>query len=169
MLKQWVWIMAIGLVLAVGASNYATGFAYDLTKLKSVCVEVEDLTDISKYDFGLYNEAIEKHVYVWLKGKLPRLKIERSGACTPSGPYLWVGVSIDIDKMGGKKVGYYGAVSIHVTRQTRWETGRVGRGIAYRHDIILSGPMTGAMTHVSKQLDRLLTDFAAEYYKAGNP
>ncbi len=108
-------------------------------------------------------------MYVWLKGKLPRLKIERGGACTSYGPDLWADVFIQTTTMAGKKIGYIGYVSISVTRRTRWESERDGRGIAYTGITLLQGPMTGAMTHVSRLLDSLLTDFAAEYYKAGNP
>ena len=85
MVKRSVWIMAIGLVLAGGALNSAVGQAYDLTKLKSVCIAV-DLSAEATQDHGLNAEAIKNHAYVWLKAKLPRLQIgrwgrKRIGAC----------------------------------------------------------------------------------------
>ena len=125
-------------------------------------------------DHDLSREAIKNHVYVWLRGKLPKLRVERftgayRGACSADKPTLYARVSIGTSKGKGTKVGYYGQVSIVMIRLTTWESGKVGLGVAYAGAKILSGPMGKAKTHVKDVLEELLTDFAAEYYKAGNP
>ena len=175
MCRPWVWIMAIGLVLVGGAWNAAVGIAYDLSKLKTICVRAEDLSTTSKRHFNLSAKEIKNHVYVWLKAKLPRLQIEIStgadkGACSFFLPALWVDVTLDTtETVGGNIRGYYGNVSLKLTRNTRWESGNIGRGIAYSENWILTGPTTSARKQVFQTIDNLLTNFAAEYYKAGNP
>ncbi|MFQ5852937.1 MAG: hypothetical protein ACE5JU_20445 [Candidatus Binatia bacterium] len=173
--KRWVWVIAIGLVLLGGALNSAAGVTFDLTKLKSVCVLVEDLTPESAQELGLSKEAIRKYVYIWLKGKLPRLVVEQhtgayTGACKRTAPSLWVKVLLRIGKTtDGRKTRYYGMVLINLERRTRWENGNLGKGVAYFEGSILTGPIQNAARGVNGGLDYALTDFAAEYYKAGNP
>ena len=173
-MKRCVWAVAIGLVLAGGAWNSAAGLALDLTKLKSVCLLVEDLPADAKRDFGLSKNSIMNHVYVWLKGKLPRLRVERfTGAlredCSPGKPIFYAKVSIGVVEREGMMVWHYGYVAITMTRETTWGSGRVGLGIAYFNITRMGGPTGGVRAAVNEQLERLLTDFAAEYYKAGNP
>ncbi len=172
--KRCVWGMAIGLVLLGGAWDSAVGVAYDLTKLKSLCVDSVELSVAAMQDHDLSKEAIKNHVYVWLKGKLPKLRVERftgvyRGTCSADNPTLYANVNIDTSETKRGKMGYYGNVKIVVKRRTTWESGKVGLGIAYSAGTILTGPMGDARAHVNEGLDLLLTDFAAEYYKAGNP
>jgi len=176
MWRRWVWIMAIGLVLAGGRWESATGQTFDLTKLKSVCVRTKFYSTKSNEKTGLNEEAIGNHVYVLLKAKLPRLKVARyagkdTGLCsTGDASILWVYVNIDIGHLkGGEVGGYYGAVEISVWRPTLWESGNSGVGIAYENSRIMLGPLNHAKQAVNDSLDALIIDFAAEYYKAGNP
>ncbi len=168
-----VWIMAIGLVLVGGLWNLAAGMVYDLTKLKSVCVFVDALDPDIERHLGLREEAIRNHVYVWLKGKLPRLRVERytgthTETCGPEG--LRVSVALHVGEMGGRKVDYYGWLAIQLIRKTQWETGKVYVGLAYDKGMTITGPLKSrSANHVYDSLDDLLTDFAAEYYEAGNP
>ena len=173
MARRWVLIIAIGLVLLGGAWDSAVGVAYDVTKLKSLCVPSGKLSVAAMQDHDLSREAIKNHVYVWLRGKLPKLRVERftgayRGACSADKPTLYARVSIGTSKGKGTKVGYYGQVSIVMDRRTTWESGKVGWGIAYSAGTLLTGPMGSARTHVNDVLEELLTEFAAEYYKAGN-
>ncbi len=176
MVRQWVWIMAIGLVLVGGGWASAEGIAYDLTKLKSVCVYVDALDrDIYRH-LGLSKEAISNHVYVWLKGKLPRLRVDRytgthTGACEFRAPTIRVTVSLGVGTtVGGRKTDYYGSVRIQLIRKTQWETGEDIVGVAYDNGTIITGPLkSSSANHVYDSLDDLLTDFAAQYYEAGNP
>ena len=175
MVRQWVWLMAIGLVLADGTWNSTAGVALDLTKLKSVCVKVETLSSEARREFGLSREAIKKHVYVWLKGKLPRLRVERftgtfAGLCDVKAPTLFVTINLDtLETTGAAIRGYYGSAEIQLWRIALWESGNTGHGIAYDNGSIIGGPSHAVVRAVNEVLNELLTDFAAEYYKAGNP
>ena len=172
--KRWIWVIAIGLVLLGGAWNSAVaGVAFDLTKLKTLCVAVEKLDPDIERHLGLSQEAVINHVFVWLKAKLPRLRIVRhtgkeTAACMRSHSLLMVNAHLGVGKAGGRKTGFYGSLIIHLIRSTVWETGEAGAGIAYHGGMIIKGPLTSTK-YVYDSLDELLTEFAAEYYKAGNP
>ncbi len=170
MARRWVWIMAIGLVLAGGGWKLeAAGIAFDLTKLKSVCVLAE--IGIHTSDFGLTRETIGNHVYVWLKGKLPKLQLERGtgtdpDSCVSGASILWASVNLMLDREGA---GYFADVQLALHRETVWKSGNVGWGIAYTRAIMAKGSKAIFRKHINEVLDTILTDFAAEYYKAGNP
>jgi len=175
MCRPWVWIMAIALVLAGGAWNFATGMVYDLTKLKSICIIVEDLTLETRKDHGLSREAIGQFAYVSLKGKLPRVRMElftgvSEGICDVFNPLLFVRVMVETsESVGGDRIGHYGYVGLLLVRRATWESGRRAGGGAFISDLIISGSMGAAWKVVKDALDVVLTTFAAEYYKAGNP
>lgn len=161
-------VVAVGLVLLTGTWAPAqAGVALDVTKLTSVCLFGEKPPIEAVSDHGLNREAVLNFAYVTLKSKLPRLQVERM----PCGePTLYVNVHLYTNKAGaGTKLGYYGMITVLLTRNTLWLTGQAGLGIAYSGDMVLSGPMGSAYQHLNEAIDRLLTDFAAEYYKAGNP
>ncbi len=169
-----VWVLVFGFILIGGAWKSAVAIAYDLTKLKSVCLMVEVLPADARRDLSMDEREITNQVYAWLKGKLPRLLVEQHtrasmGACAAGTPELWVVVTLGTTKLGGRILGHYGNVSIRLTRSVLWESGREGRGIAYLDDMILKGRMEIAGQNVNGALESLLDTFAAEYYKAGNP
>jgi hypothetical protein len=170
MVRPLVWALATWLVLAGGAWNSAIGLAYDLSKLKSICVDVGELSTAAKQKFGLSREDIGNQVYVWLKSKLPKLQVKiyteaKNEMCSIYVPTMWIYVNLGIVAAGGES-GYYGSVHLTLTRKTRWESGKVGAGIAYNKQGILTGPTKNARNAVFKILADLLTDFAAEYHKA---
>ena len=169
--KGWVWTIAIAFVVAAGAWNSSVGITFDLTKLESVCLRISPL-DADARNLGLSEERIGDHAFINLKDKLPRLQVERyrgtdTGKCAYDAPRLWVGV--DIVPFLDARHGYFGMLEIRLLRMARWESGKVGRGIAFEANIALRGPSAVAPNHVSDGLDSLLREFAAEYYKAGNP
>ncbi len=178
MARRWVWIMAIGLVLAGGLWKSAAGVTLYLGKLKSVCVPSAEFTTETKEfeSFGLNEEAVADHIYVWLKGKLPRLTVECNecrkdgNVCSPPAPTFSITVNLHWAKIkGGTKIGYFGKVNISLLRLTLWEVGEPGAGIAYSHGAALMGPASTVVRDVNEALESVLADFAAEYYKAGNP
>ncbi len=176
MARRWVLLMAIGLVLAGGRWESATGLTFDLTKLKSVCVRTESLSTESKEKMRLSEEAIGNHVFVLLKAKLPRLMVARyagkdTGLCSGGDEAsLWIEVDLSIGRIkGGEEGGYFGAVHVLLLRSTSWRSGNIGLGIAYISNFTLVGPFHLAKEQVNDRLNELITDFAAEYYKAGNP
>lgn len=69
----------------------------------------------------------------------------------------------------GTKTGYFGHMSIKLTRITRGKEGQSRIGIAYNNGTKLTGPdARNVVNDVKAALDGVLTDFVAEYYKAGN-
>lgn len=159
---------AMGVALLCGSAPlYVQGLTYDLTKLTRLCVETEELSSAAVSDHGLSQESLLNFAYVALKAKLPRLELQpRAGSCDDT---LWIIVSLDTRTRDGVKTGSYGAVRISVTRPTLWLSGKVGSGIAYERGQIFMGRMGSAARLVNTALEELLTNFAAEYYKAGNP
>lgn len=168
-----MWALALGTILVAGLWNSAHGITYDLTKLRSICVTVEPLSADVRQDFGLSEESIGNYVFVRLQGKLPGLRVQRYaktyGGCMRNAPTLRIILSLDSSNTGDGKAGYYGSAKIRLVRRARWDSGSLGLGIAYSSSTIFRGPMSGAGGHVNTILDDLLSDFAAEYYKAGNP
>ena len=65
--------------------------------------------------------------------------------------------------------GYFADVQLALHRETVWKSGNVGWGIAYTRAIMAKGSKAIFRKHINEVLDTILTDFAAEYYKAGNP
>ena len=172
--RSWVWAMAIGLVLAGGAGNSDAQVAYDLTKLKSLCIHIGELSTKARQDHNLSEGSIGSHIYVWLKSKLPRLQVDQysgqfTGTCETNKPSLFANVHLSTATFQGAKAGYFGSIELEVIRSTFWESGKQGLGIAYTDSSIHTGPMGAAEKHILSSLDKLLTKFAAEYYKAGNP
>jgi len=174
MARLWLCAVTIGFILAgsVRRAEAAAGI-FDLTQLKSICVNVF-LTDETR-KLGLTEAVVGENVHVWLKRKLPGLQVERfagrfTGACIFSAPTLTVWGNLDAFTLVEEtKLGYYGKVEITLVRETIWESGKGGKGIAYANGILLQGPMSEFEHNVNKAIDALLTEFAAEYYKAGNP
>ena len=182
MVRRWVWIMAIGLVLAGGAWKPAAGDTLYLAKLKSLCVPPAFFgPETEKFEaFGLSKEAIADYAYVWLKSKLPRLTLERERGrvCYPPEewgksiprPFLTIQVNVgQVKLMSGTQIAYCGNVSIRLTRLTTWEGGELRFGIAFIDGSTIFGPASTIVSRVNKVLEDVLTDFAVEYYKAGNP
>lgn len=167
--KASICAMAVALVLS--AWDWAAGIALDLTKLSSICIDVEELSHEARQELGLEKEAIGNYAYVSLKAKLPRLGVIQAYIkdCPLQMPTLYVAVDFGVGKTGGRKTDHYGVVRIFLLRRTVWESGNRGLGIAYHDGAIATGPLRAARENINVGLDRLLTDFATEYYKAGNP
>ncbi|MFQ5989514.1 MAG: hypothetical protein ACE5K9_06335 [Candidatus Methylomirabilales bacterium] len=171
MVKARVWFMAIGLVLSGGVWHAAAGVTFGLSQLKSVCVRVGPLDPDSR-SLGLSEEAVGNHASMRLKDKLPKLQVERyrgtdTGDCAHNAPRLWV--QVDLVPLWDARHGYFGMLEIRLMRTAQPGSGKVGRGIGYEGNIALRGHLATAPKDVNKGLDSLLREFAAEYYKAGNP
>ena len=175
MFRVWIWIMAIGLVFADGVWTSAVGgLVGDLSKINSLCVFVENLGIDAKRAHHLSEEIIQKHIYIWLKGKLPKVQTVRhtgrfEGLCGPKSPTLSTLINIiTSETASGKRKGFSATVEIFLTRGTLWDSGKKGLGIAYLASIQISGSMVRTRPLIKNAIERLLADFAAEYYKAGN-
>ncbi len=116
-------------------------------------------------ELALTEKDLKNHVFVLLRSKLPRLAVKES---TKSSIRISTDLSIGTGGEGKIKLFYYGHVSLTLSRPVIYEeTGKSGYGIAYQATHSLTGPFRRevASTHVREVLDRLLTLFAADWYR----
>ncbi len=95
------------LVLVVPVESVAYG---ELAKLKEVAISVEVLGKVEK-ELGLSKEDIKNHVFVFLRSKLPRLKVSEI-----NDPNVYISVTLGYTMAGENKDGYHGAVKVDVHR-----------------------------------------------------
>ncbi len=103
-----------------------------------------------------------------VKATLPRLRA--SGNVCPSFNVLTLFITLDETQLAtGQAVGYYGSVRLTLQRMVIiLDTGKRELGSIWTLSLALSGSRN-PRDHVTRLLERLLTDFAADYYRAGNP
>ncbi len=132
-----------------------------LTKLSQVRIYVEKMGS-SEEELGLNRDDINTQVFVLLVRKLPRLKVKKSAS-----PYVYILVNVGKDLLkSGKAIGYYGVVEIQVFRKvTINKTGRIVSAVLWSQNYRLTGSLSGAVPHVQRSLDILLTNFAAAWNK----
>ncbi|MEE8113286.1 MAG: hypothetical protein V3T23_02920 [Nitrososphaerales archaeon] len=156
MARLYTTLFFVLLVLMVPVESAATG---ELAKLMEVKILVGNLSKESMEE-GLNEEDIKNHVFIFLRSKLPRLKVSEI-----NGPYVGIIVHLDHTETGGKKDGYFGLVEVEVGRSVLIiENKNITLTSVWSRSAILSGPLGNASTDVMKWLDRLLTSFAAAWY-----
>ena len=142
-------------VESVGQESYLTKA---LNKLDEVKIVVEIYDDAR--ELGLNEEDIKNHVFVFLRSKMPSLKVKDSAT-----PFLRVWSTLAFIKVEGRKIGYHGDVNVEVLRlAVVSKSQRSALLIVWRHSILFTGPRGDASTDIKKSLDRLLTKFAAAWY-----
>jgi hypothetical protein len=130
----------------------------DMAKLLAVRVEVEDLWRDEKY-LGLNKKEIETHAIASLLRKVPQLVVSESAKSV-----LQISTLIGVAEMvGGREKWYFGAILITVSRPvTILKTGRSTKAIVWNR--LYSLPDMAA-ADVRENLERLLSDFAADWYR----
>ena len=135
----------------------------NLTGLRKVSIVVKDLDRVEK-ELGLNEDELKAHVLVLLWSKLPRLAVSESGT-----PVVHVAPLIEFIKTeGGKKTGYYGFVLIRIVRRIIIvETSKDTEASVWGEAFSVIGPLDfgNAVNNVRGVLDRLLTEFAADWYR----
>jgi hypothetical protein len=133
----------------------------DMAKLLAVRVEVEELGQYEKY-LGLNKKEIETHAIVSLLRRLPRLVVSESAKSV-----VQIRTLIGIGKMvRGREKWYFGAILITVSRPvTILKTGRSTKAIVWNRLYSLTGPPGTAAADVRENLERLLTDFSADWHR----
>jgi len=143
-------------VESVGQESYLTK---TLNKLDEVKIVVEIYDDAK--ELGLNEEDIKNHVFVFLRSKMPSLKVKDSAT-----PYLQVWSTLAFIKVEGRKIGYYGDVKVEVLRlAVVSKSQRPALLIVWNSSILFTGPRGDASTDIKKYLDKLLTKFAADWYR----
>ncbi len=133
----------------------------DISKLLEVRVEVGDLGR-EEIRLGLDKKVIETHAIVTLLRKLPRVVVNESAKSV-----VQIRTIFGTGKMvGGIEKWYFGAMLVSVVRPvTILTTGRSTNAIVWNRLYTLTGPLGATAADVRRNLDRLLTDFAADWYR----
>jgi hypothetical protein len=137
-----------------------------LTRLRQAVIVVEPLSPAARAA-DLSIKSLKSQMLVGLRRDIPKLAI-RDGV----NPYLYLNVTVTrIRTVGGKEFGFSVYVSLEMKRPvtiledvgvievtfamaTVWEIGTV-----------LSGSRTSIRQQVKDEIDELLTEFAADYYR----
>ena len=133
--------------------------AGDLAKLRSLKVSVGTISPEAR-SLGVAEDDLEAHVVVFLRSKIPGLQVS-----TSAPEYIVVNVALDYIEQSGRKMGYAGAITVLVYRlATVVDTKKVSLVGVWADGTTLAGGRD-ATIRVREMLDRLLTRFAADWYK----
>jgi hypothetical protein len=157
--------MVILLVLAARQGEPATGDKFG--KITELDIVIETLPSATSQE-GITKDQLAAELTVQLKAKIPRLKIVKT---LSTGDWLYLDVYLDYDEtVSGRKTGYSGWVSLALAREVIIQaTGTFTAARIWQRKSSMSGPLGGARSQVKELIGDLVTAFAAEYYKAGNP
>ena len=136
----------------------------NLRSLQCASILVEDLSTNAQR-LGIRKEEIEISMLVSLKARLPRLRID--SGCSPS---LYIALTILEDKtVGGEPLGFTAYMNFEVSRMVLiLSTGENGYVPVWSNGYLFTGPLTALRRNVMDQIEARTTNFAADYYKAGN-
>ena len=160
MARLYTTLFFVLLVLMVPVeSAAATG---DLAKLSEIRIVIEHMGSNEK-ELGLNENDIKNHVFVFLRSKLPTLKVTESVVV----PYVYINLNIAKYRTGsGAILGYVGSVRVHIERQvTIDKIGKLTAAPVWINSTLVSGLQDKAVAHVRESLDDLLTAFAADWYR----
>lgn len=140
--------------------------ASELGKLTCVRILVEELNAAATSE-GITENALEDTLLVGVKTKLPRLRVEPS--CSN---LLYLNVMFGSTRTvgGGEATNRYGGtVLLEVHRKAViLDTADTALVIVWQKGRLRAGSLP-ARAKILSAVDELITSFAAEYYKAGNP
>ncbi len=155
--------LALGAILAALAP--AGWAASGLGKLNCVRLGAEDPGGEGK-SIGITREELVDALLVNVKARLPRVPVASS--C-----FNLVEAVVVLDRTttsAGRGPAYFGAVMLRVRRMAVvLDTNEAGHLTAWEGALALAGPAGRAKPHVLEALDSLITQFATDYYQAGNP
>ena len=136
-------------------------FAGNLAKLTEVAIIIEDLNSEAK-QLGLSKDNTRNHVLLFLRTKLPRLKVKDKTTA-----FIYVNIILNFLKTTrSEKSGFYGTVIVHVARHaTISKTKMKVFATVWESAGTLSGPTRNANRKFKKVLDLSLTKFTANWYR----
>ncbi len=127
----------------------------ELAQINSVTIVVR-VTDEAKH-MGQTEDVIKDTTLVLLRSKLRRLEIKKSAT-----PYVYVTISVN----RSQNPGNFGSVSVSINRSvTINQTGKIVSAPIWNDSIIFEGPPNQLDAGVRYALDRLITNFAADWYR----
>ncbi len=147
------------LMVPVGSAGQDIYLTKTLNKLDEVKIVVGIYDDAK--ELGLNEEDIKNHVFVFLRSRMPSLKVKDSET-----PFLRVWSTLTFIKVEGRKIGFHGDVRVDVLRSAVVaKSRRAAILIVWSEYELFSGPLGNASSDVKKLLDALLTKFAADWYR----
>jgi len=147
-------LFAFILMAMPGTSEAQSGQLTELTEVKIFIGPF--LHDEEK--LRLDRDSIKNQVFVFLRGKLPKLAVKESNPA-----FMWVRVHlISFTEIQA----FYGLVQVKLYRPVIIEkTGKHFGGVLWDSFIVVKRPPDQAFPIVREALDRLLTKFAADWYR----
>jgi len=144
----------------VAVPKESAGQNGELAGLSEAHIVIKDLSNISKA-VGITRNGITEYVFVQLRSRLPRLEIKKSAT-----PYVYVTISVN----RSQSPGYFGSVSISINRSvTINQTGKIVSAPIWNDYLSFEGPPNQIDAGVRYALDRLITNFAADWYRDNPP
>lgn len=137
---------------------------------KLACAElvVEQPGEVAER-LGMTVGVLRDNLLVALKMKVRGLRVVGVKERASCDDWIYLNLNLDTVSRGGAAIGYYGNVMLTVDRRAVLiATGKSGSVVAWNKSQIISGPESGAKTHVLAVVDELVTTLAADYYRAGN-
>ena len=137
-----------------------------LTRLRQTSILAETLSADAK-TIGLSIKSLESQMLVGLRRDIPKLAVRESAI-----PYLYLVVTVERETyMGGQERGFVACVLLKMKRpvtiqEDEW-VGEVTNDMATVWDEgdLLGGPRTSIRQQVKDSISKLLTLFAADYYR----
>ena len=137
-----------------------------LTSLRQTRVVVESLQPDAK-TIGLSVESLESQMLVGLRRDISKLAVRES-----AHPYLYLNVAVlRITTVGGRETGLSAFVNLQMKRPvTILEDVMVGEVIldlatVWQKGVLLTGSRTSMRKRVKDEINEVLTEFAADYYR----
>lgn len=169
MVKQVaIWAVLLFLYPIQGGKSQQSGQEFrPLKDLQRISIVVESLGTRGR-SLGLSISQLESKVLVGLKRNIPRLTISKDA---PS--YIYVNVnSISDTTAGGRYLGFSIYVDVQLYRPVailsndfQTSIGVITVASVWNDGRLMGGPKRQAAEAVNRALDRVLTTFAADYYR----
>ena len=131
-----------------------------LTKLQEVEIVVSDLSNTEK-ELGLNKKDIENHVFVFFQSKLPRVAVKKT-----SKTNFRISSNIFYTTSSGRRIGFFGQVMVSVFSPVIIKrNGGHATVPVWVGSNPFAGPPTDARPVFNNAIDRMLTEFAEDWYR----
>jgi hypothetical protein len=148
------------ILLFVAVAEESAGQTGRLARLQRVRIVVEDVGGPGKKS-GVTRDFLVNRTLSLLRSKTPRLIV---GQGTDS--FLWINTRLALTNTGNGETVYYGAVWVGAYRPVIIKkTGQSVTGMIWYRARSITGPLNGAVSQVEDSLEKILTQFAAEWEK----
>jgi hypothetical protein len=153
-------IYFLPILLFVAEPKESAGQTGRLASLQRIRLVVEEVGAHGEKS-GVTRDYLVNRTLQLLRSKTPRLIV---GQGTDS--FLWINTRLALTNTGNGKTVYYGAVWVGAYRPVIIKkTGQSVTGMIWYRARSITGPLNGAISQVDDSLEKILTQFAAEWEK----